>query len=173
MRLRESASFWLENVIAVVILFCENDVVTEKSYQMLRCFVILRSGEGLTSSSKNKNVLIFLVKKITVKLSGCIFLENTWKKFKFNLVLVVFFVLKSNCLYLCPSIFCFINISFSQQKLSYNIPFNLVLKLFRWGMKSINNDIDKQNPQSYLDLKVLSKRKVLSSAFLSQQALTF
>ena len=40
-------------------------------------------------------------------------------------------------------------------------------------MKSINNDIDKQNPQSYLDLKVLSKRKVLSSAFLSQQALTF
>ena len=171
MRLRESA-FWLENVIAVVILFCENDVVTEKSYQLLRSFVILRSGEGLTSYTKNKNVLIFLVQKITTKLSGCLFLENTWKKIEFNLVLVVFFVLKSNCLYFCPSIFYFINISFSQQKLSYNIHFNLVLKLFRWGMKSVNNDIDKQNPQSYLDLKVLSKRKVLSSAFFSQQALT-
>ena len=38
---------------------------------------------------------------------------------------------------------------------------------------SISNDIDKLHPKSYLDLKVLSKRKVLSSAFLSQQALTF
>ena len=81
---------------------------------------------------------------------------------------MVFFVFKSNGVYSCAGIVCFININLSQQKLSYNIPFNLVLKRFRWWMKSINNDIDKQDSQSYLDLKVLSKRKVLSSAFLSQ-----
>ena len=37
MRAREPASFWRENVIAVVILlrFCENDLVRERSYQLL------------------------------------------------------------------------------------------------------------------------------------------
>ena len=58
------------------IAFGENDVVTETNYQMLRSFVILRSREGLISYTKNKNALIFLVKKITMKISGCIFLGN-------------------------------------------------------------------------------------------------
>ena len=74
-------------------VFSENVEVMETSYQ-----IILRSGQGLTSSNK-ENSANFSGEKSTMKLSGvCIFGQYA-KKLKLNLVLVVAFVLESKGLY--------------------------------------------------------------------------
>ena len=52
------ASFWLENVIVVVIFFTifrENVVVAETSYQKLEFLSFLRSGEGLMSFNEHNS----------------------------------------------------------------------------------------------------------------------
>ena len=61
-------------IVFVILLrvFSEKVVVAETSYQMFRRFIIMRSGEGLTDF--NKIILLTLVNKSTMKLSGlCVF----------------------------------------------------------------------------------------------------
>ena len=88
MRVREPASFWRGNVIAVFIV-----VVAETSESNVRSFIILRLGEGLTSFNKNYRV----------NFCGVYFLRILKKKSMSNLVLVVVFVLESKGLYLLKS----------------------------------------------------------------------
>ena len=55
---RGPASFWRENVVAVVYSatsFSENVEVAETSYQMLVVLSFLRSGEGMTSFTKGNS----------------------------------------------------------------------------------------------------------------------
>ena len=55
-RVREPASFWRENVIAVIILLRHLERMSSSDGNKLsavRSFIILRSGEGLTSFNKN------------------------------------------------------------------------------------------------------------------------
>ena len=81
MHAREPASFWQENVVAVVIV---QRVLARKSYSSgrnkllnVRSFIILLSGAGLTSSSiKNRTVEAFVsgdprdAKKVSVTEAG-------------------------------------------------------------------------------------------------------
>ena len=57
---REPASFWRENVVAVVTVLrvlasCENVKVAENKLSNVRSFIILRSGEGITSFTKGNS----------------------------------------------------------------------------------------------------------------------
>ena len=59
------------------------------SYQMLEVlsrFIILRSGEGVTSFTKGNSANL---KNGKIKLLGSLYFDNTRKNFKSNLVLVV------------------------------------------------------------------------------------
>ena len=93
LRTREPASFWRENMIAVVILlqvFTKMLVVAETSFvscQMLGDFISLRSGEGLTSFSKKNRAYFPGEKKVQWSFPGCWRFENTRKSLKLNLVL--------------------------------------------------------------------------------------
>ena len=83
------ASFWPENLIAVVILLrvlarCRSGV---NKLSNIRSFIILLSGEGLTPFSINNRPSVFGEKK-KMKLSRVSFCGNTRKNFKLNLVLV-------------------------------------------------------------------------------------
>ena len=66
----------------------------------VRSFIILLSGEGLTSFN-NDNSTNFSgdKKKVQWRIPGCLFFDNTRKNFKSNLVLVVVPVLESKGLY--------------------------------------------------------------------------
>ena len=81
------ASFWRENLIAVVILL--RVLARYRSgvnkLSNIRSFIILLSGEGLTPFSINNRPSVFGEKKM--KLSRVSFCGNTRKNFKF-LVLV-------------------------------------------------------------------------------------
>ena len=62
---REPASFWRENVIAVIILLGVGaNVVAGTSYQMRRSFIILLSGEGLTSFNIGNSAIFSNEKKV-------------------------------------------------------------------------------------------------------------
>ena len=68
---REQASFWRENVVAVVIPLrvLASAVVARTRNQMLESFIILPSGEALTSFN-NDNSAILSGEKSTMKNSG-------------------------------------------------------------------------------------------------------
>ena len=70
-RALEPGSFWRENVIAFIIVLrvlAKTNVVTETSYQNVRSFKSLRTGEGLTSSIKI-TLNLFWLKKKTIKIT--------------------------------------------------------------------------------------------------------
>ena len=66
-----------------------NVVVAGNMLTVVRNFIILQSGEGLTSFNKDNRANFSGEKKISMKLSGCLFLEpgNTPTNSKSNLVL--------------------------------------------------------------------------------------
>ena len=64
---REAASFWRENMVAVV--FSQRVVVAGTSYQMLEVLAFCNL-ERAQPRSITKTVLTFLVKKSTMKNSG-------------------------------------------------------------------------------------------------------
>ena len=65
--------------------FSKNVVMTETSYQMLE---VLRTREGLTSFNIDNSAIFSNEKR---SFPGCLFLENTRKNVKLNLVLVLSF----------------------------------------------------------------------------------
>ena len=86
----ESASFWWENAIAIVILLrvlvrmaCSGG----NKFINVRTFIIFRSTEGSNSFKKN-NLANFSDGK---NVFGVSIFENARKKLKLNFVLVVFF----------------------------------------------------------------------------------
>ena len=90
---REPGPFWRENVVAVVtllrVLVRTWVEMGKTSYQMLEVlsrFIILRSGEVVTSFTKGNSANL---KNGKIKLLGSLYFDNTRKNFKSNLVLVV------------------------------------------------------------------------------------
>ena len=78
-RAREPASFWRENMIDVLILQrvlgeCRNG---GSKLSNVSSFIILCSGESLTSFHIKINALTFLVKEVQWSFPGCLYLENT------------------------------------------------------------------------------------------------
>ena len=69
---REPASFGrkVRYLSSAIMGFSENFLVTEK-LSNVRSFLILRSGEGLTSFNKKITMLTLLVTKSTMKFSVC------------------------------------------------------------------------------------------------------
>ena len=90
--MREPVSFWRENVIPVTIRRDGN-----KSSNV-RSFIILQSGEGLTSFTKSNPTNFCGEKKVKLNFQGCnFFFKNKRKEFfkKSNLVFVVVLVPES------------------------------------------------------------------------------
>ena len=95
----EAASFWQENVIAIVILLSVFAKMLWWWKQVTKCIIDILSfcdWERALPSSVKVTALTFLVKKSSVKLSRVSIFENTWENFKANFVLVV---LESKALY--------------------------------------------------------------------------
>ena len=79
--------------------FSESVVVAGTSYEMLEVLAFC-NWERAQPPSITITVLTFLVKKkVQLRISGCLFFDNTRKNFKSNLVLVVVLVLESKVLY--------------------------------------------------------------------------
>ena len=74
MRTRESASFWRENLVAVVILLAtslsENVVAAGTSYKMLGILSFSDRERALLSSTEISILTFVVVKKSTMKVSG-------------------------------------------------------------------------------------------------------
>ena len=93
---RKPASFWRENVVAdSTTSFSENVEVAKTSYQIVRSFITLRSGESVTSFAK-VNGANFLVKNGNMKLSGESIFSECAKNVKSNLILAVVLVLEES-----------------------------------------------------------------------------
>ena len=99
---REPATFWRENVIAVVILQRVLARMLQWREQVItvRSFIILLSGEVLTSFSMNDrtNCLVKKKKKLKMNLSRVSSFLNKRKHSHLNFVLVLVLVLKSKAL---------------------------------------------------------------------------
>ena len=65
----------------------------------IRRFIILQSGDGLTSFNKDKRYDFSGGRKVQSSLPWCLFFENTRKNLKSNPVLVVILFLKSKALF--------------------------------------------------------------------------
>ena len=98
---REPASFWRENVIAVVILHRVLTRMLQWREQgiTVRSFIILLSGEVLTSFRMNyRTNCLVKKKKIKMNLSRVSSFLNKRKHSHLNFVLVLVLVLKSKAL---------------------------------------------------------------------------
>ena len=99
---REPATFWRENVIAVVILQRVLARMLQWREQVItvRSFIILLSGEVLTSFSMNDrtNCLVKKKKKLKMNLSRVSSFLNKRKHSHLNFVHVLVLVLKSTAL---------------------------------------------------------------------------
>ena len=73
--------------------------MAKTSYRKVRGFIILRSGEGLTSFNKNNRANFSGEKKGNEAFRGIYFLRICEKYLKSNVVLVVVLVLESKGLY--------------------------------------------------------------------------
>jgi len=102
LRVREPASFWRENMIAVVILLRVLARMWRK--QVIKCknFYHFAIGRGLNLFSINNRANVF-GEKSKMKLSGVSFLRTRVKNFKSSLVLVSVLVFKSKALYFTNS----------------------------------------------------------------------
>ena len=82
MRTSEPASFWRENVIAVVIVLLRvkrRSRSDENKLSNVRSFNILRSGDCLTSFNKNNRANFSGEENLKMRPSGCPFFKNTGK----------------------------------------------------------------------------------------------
>ena len=99
---REPATFWRENVIAIVILQRVLARMLQWREQVItvRSFIILLSGEVLTSFSMNDrtNCLVKKKKKLKMNLSRVSSFLNKRKHSHLNFVHVLVLVLKSTAL---------------------------------------------------------------------------
>ena len=96
---RELASFWRENVVAVVTLLRVLARMSNWRKQDIWKFYHLAIGRGRKPPSLKITVLTFPVKNGKMKLSGESILRIREKNFKSNLILVVVLVLESKGLY--------------------------------------------------------------------------
>ena len=98
---RDAASFWRGKRGSrrhSTTSFIASVVVAGTSYQMLEVLAFCNL-ERAQPPSITITVLTFLVKKVQWRIPGCLFIDNTRKNLKSNLVLVVVLVLESKGLY--------------------------------------------------------------------------
>ena len=96
---REPASFWRENVVASSVYYefwreCRSG---GKKLSNVRSFIILRSGEDVTSFTKGNSANFSSEngKMTLARVRGSLYFENKRKNLKSNLALVVVLVLES------------------------------------------------------------------------------